>query len=708
MGATTLGQPSWKAPAARAEAGAAPDARRHRGTAPQGTAGHGAAPGGTGRRGAAWHGTTRRNDSTDSSASTQGSPAIDVAACADERPGKRDEAGAGLLALGRAVMVAGTADVGRCPSRNPRRQPVVRIPIATRRSGLLLVATLLAACGSNDDNDNGDAPAPAPAPVQQAKSCAELVGLSVPATAIGLPTTGAVVTSAQVVPAAGTGAAAVGEYCKVLGDIDPVDPNAPKIKFQVNLPTEWNRKAMMFGGGGYNGTIATGTGNVSAGPTDKQVPLGRGYATYGSDSGHQAGPTTSRDGSFGSNDEALRNFAGDALKKTRDAARAVINARYAADPERTYFAGGSTGGREALLAVGNWPQDFDGAIVLYPAWNATALNLHLGRMTQALARPDGYPNRAQRKVLRDAALEACDALDGATDGLISNQAACDATFDPATATLNGTPIACPGGTNADTCLTPAMIESMKAFDSPTVLSYTLPSGENGYPGFTTWGTDLGIPADGMTTAQAAVQPTVTSLTFGTVQPANPMPPVGTTSPPYGSTFWDQWVKFFVTRDPNANPLSLDPVNPGSWQQLIVELNGIQDANRTDFSAFRAKGGKILMAHGVHDGLVSNRATQQFMRRVRATMGDTALEGFVRYYEIPGYNHAVSSQFNAAWDSLTTLENWVERGQAPAAQVVTDTVGVHGRTRPLCEYPSWPRYGGTGDVNAASSFTCATR
>ena len=172
----------------------------------------------------------------------------------------------------------------------------------------------------------------------------------------------------------------------------------------------------MFGGGGYNGTIATGMANVPAGPTDKPSPLGRGYATFGSDSGHQAGPAGSRDGSFGVNDEALRNFGGEALKKTRDVAVAVIAARYGANPQRTYFAGGSTGGREALIAVGNWPQDFDGAIVLYPAWNATALNLHLGRVTQALAQPNAYPSRAQRKVLFDAAMQACDGLDNVVDG----------------------------------------------------------------------------------------------------------------------------------------------------------------------------------------------------------------------------------------------------------------------------------------------------
>ena len=163
-------------------------------------------------------------------------------------------------------------------------------------------------------------------------------------------------------------------------------------------------------------------------PPTNPLPLGRGYATFGSDSGHQAGPTTSRDGTFAANDEALRNFSVDALKKTRDAATIVIQHRYAKAPTLTYFAGGSTGGREALLAVGNWPRDFDGAIVLYPAWNAVALNLQLGGMSREMAKPGAYMNRDKRKTLLDASLETCDALDGAQDGIIANVAACEATF----------------------------------------------------------------------------------------------------------------------------------------------------------------------------------------------------------------------------------------------------------------------------------------
>ena len=539
----------------------------------------------------------------------------------------------------------------------------------------------------------------APAPV--ARSCTELGGMTIAAASIGLPTTGAAVTSAVLVPAAGAGVAAVADYCKVLGDINPVDSKAPKIKFQVNLPVNWNHKAMMFGGGGYNGVIATGIGNVPAGPADKPAPLARGYATFGSDSGHQANASGSRDGTFGANDEALKNFSSDAIKKTRDVAIAIIQARYADTVQKTYFAGGSTGGREALIAVQNWPKDFDGAIVLYPAWNAASLNLQFGRITRELAKPGAYPSRAKRKLLYDASLAACDALDGVVDGLVSNVNACNATFNPATATLNGTALRCVGGADTgDTCLSDAQIAGFNVTNTPLVLNYTLASGETTYPGFNTWGTDFGMPG------ASPLQPTVLTLSLGTEQPANPMPPVaGASTPPYFSTFWDQWVRFFVTRDASYNALSLDPQNPGALQARMVELTRIQDLNKADLSAFQARGGKILMAHGSHDALVSTRATAQYWSRIRSTMGAAKVDRFARYYEIPGYGHAVSSVFNASWDSLTTLENWVEKGTSPPSQVVSDTAGVPGRSRPLCDYPAWAKYKGAGDVNSALSYTC---
>ena len=196
-----------------------------------------------------------------------------------------------------------------------------------------------------------------PAPPSTPTACAGLNGMAIAQQAIGMPTTGALVISAVVVPAAGTALAAVAETCKGPGAVTPGDAPAPEIKFQVNLPANRNGKARIVGGGGYNGVLATGLGKVPAGPADKPAPLARGYATFGSDSGHQANANGSRDGTFGANDEALKNFSSDAIKKTRDAAVNIIQTRYAAPVHKTYFAVGSTDGAEGAFGGGHMAAD---------------------------------------------------------------------------------------------------------------------------------------------------------------------------------------------------------------------------------------------------------------------------------------------------------------------------------------------------------------
>lgn len=533
-----------------------------------------------------------------------------------------------------------------------------------------------------------------------AASCSELNGAQIPAAAIMLPTSGATVTAAAAIPGGGAAPQTFGPYCELDVAIAPVDPSAPTIKMKIALPDAWNQKAMMFGGGGYNGTIPNVAGNVPAGPVDQPTPLGRGYAVFGSDSGHVANPVNP--GDFAWNDEALANYAHDALKKTRDTAMYLIEQRYGQQPVRSYFAGGSTGGREALAVVQQWPDDFHGAIVLYPAYNAAALDLQFGRITRALAEPGAFPNLEKRAALLEAAMQACDGLDGAQDRVISNQGACNAWFDPSKAKLNGRPLRCRGGVDTgNSCLSDAQINALKVFDTPIRFSQPLASGERGYPGFNTWGTDLGRPGAGL-------QLVVNRLGLNTLQPDYPMPVHGTgfaDGVPYHSGFWDEWVRYFVTRNPSFNSLTLDPANLGAWKARVDALSLRQDVNETDLSAFAANGGKILMAHGTSDQLVSTRATAEYYRRVQRDMGMGRTRHFMRYYEIPGYAHAASTVFNAAWDSLTALENWVEMGVAPRRQVVTDTVAVPGRTRPLCEYPAWPKYKGRGDVNDASRFVC---
>jgi feruloyl esterase len=557
---------------------------------------------------------------------------------------------------------------------------------ADRVSGCRLAAWILMACA-----------APM-ASAQTPTSCAGLAGLTIPASAIGLPTTGGSVLNATVVPAAGAGAALVAEHCRVNASISPVDPSAPNILFRVVLPTAWNQKALMYGGGGFDGSIPNVAGNVPAGPSDKALPVTRGYAVFGSDSGHQAGARGSLDGSFGLNDEALANWGGDALKKTRDAAIYLIAARYGAAPVKSYFAGGSTGGREALQSIQRWPQDWDGAIAWYPAWNQASAMLGGQVASLAMAKPGGYLNGNKRLALFRSAMQACDGLDGVMDGLISNQAACNATFDPATAMLNASPLRCAQGVDSgDSCLSDGQIATVRTMNGPARFAFPLARGNKEYPGYNVWGADLGIPS------ASPVQPTIIFLNLGSAQPANPMPAAA----PYISQQLDGVLKNIITRDLTFNPLSFDPQEHSEWTLRWRELSRMIDQS-PDISAFAKRGGKLLLAHGLQDVLVSARATEDYYDRLVQTLGRGRVENFARFYEVAGYGHAVSSQFNATWDSLTALEQWAEGGVAPANQVTVDTVGVPGRSRPLCDYPKWARYNGTGDVNAAASFTCVNQ
>lgn len=535
-------------------------------------------------------------------------------------------------------------------------------------------------------------------------TCEQLRDATVPASAMSLPTRGAVIQSATAVPA--NAAPALPAYCKVLGSIAAIDPAAPAIEFELDLPTQWNGKLLMMGGGGFNGTIPITAGNIPAGPYDRPVPLARGYAVVGSDSGHQVRATPQAplkpgtDAAFALNDEALRNYTGDALKKTRDAALYLIARRYGVERvDRAYFAGGSTGGREALQVVLRWPQDWDGVISWYPAWNHVSLALQAGRVAQALAAPGAWLNQPKRRALFDAALGACDRLDGVADGIVSNMAACNSGFDPATATLNGAPLRCKDGAErGDACLSDAQLQALRVFATPIEFRPALASGETQYPGYNLYGSDLGM------VHPSPWQSIVTALALGVIPPGKPLE---TGRSPVMNVFWDQWARFLFARNENVDVSAVDPATRGELRAGVDQLSRVLDVNQTDFSAFANKGGKVLLAHGTADVLVSTRATEEYYARIRATMGEGKVREFLRFYEVPGYGHALSTVFNASWDSLTALEDWVEKGVAPGPQIVSDGIGVPGRSRPLCEYPGWPKYRGTGDVNQATSFDCVT-
>src|SRR5215470_4135642 len=156
-------------------------------------------------------------------------------------------------------------------------------------------------------------------------ACASLQDFSIPASAIGLPTSGAVVQTAVSVAAAEE-KNVNGDFCKVTGIVKPKNPGSPNLEFEVNLPPNWNGRALQMGGGGYDGTLVTGLLPFTLEPPTMPTPLKQGYVTLGSDGGHKGGPGF--DGSFALDEEALVNYGKQSVKKTHDVASAIIKKAY--------------------------------------------------------------------------------------------------------------------------------------------------------------------------------------------------------------------------------------------------------------------------------------------------------------------------------------------------------------------------------------------
>jgi hypothetical protein len=523
---------------------------------------------------------------------------------------------------------------------------------------------------------NGGAQAATP-PAEPAAACAALSGAVVSAKQISLPTSGAHVVSA-IFSAANpkTGPA----HCRVLAQITPVDPHAEPITVQINLPDAWNGKAVQMGGGGLDGQLVTAEG-PGPGANAQPTPLAAGYATFGSDGGHSVANPFDANGQAKAfmNDEVLANYGGAQLKKSHDLAMVVIRRRYGAAPKRMYFVGGSEGGNEGLAVAQRWGADYDGVVSYFPAAGGIPLVVAMGRDARALAAPGAYPNPAKQAMLHKAVLSACDANDGAVDGIVSNPAGCH--FDVAT-------VRCPSGRDdGDSCLSDAQIAALKVMDSDLHVTYPLALGQTGIAGYHVFrGVDLTTQVSGL----GAVAPAKGPLTQG--EPIHYM-------------FYNVFVRGFIMRDLNADPLAFDPEHPGVWARRMRDVSALIGSPRPDLSRFSKHGGKLIMLHGNDDALIPVGWSEAYYRDVVKTMGAGKVDGFMRFYIAPGYGHGMGV-FTVDWDSLTALDHWVETDAAPSAPVATDiSPGTRGRSRPLCRYPAWPKYKGAGDINAAGSYAC---
>lgn len=455
-------------------------------------------------------------------------------------------------------------------------------------------------------------------------------------------------------------------YCKVNGTI------APALHFEMRLPDAWNGKLYYGGGGGYNGAIPPVSGLILA-------ALKQGYASVASDSGHQG---NALDASFALTDNlAARLFGNLSVPTVMSTARQSVTSAYGTPPSKSYFEGCSNGGREALMAVQRNPDLFDGVISRAPAYNWVGLMGAFNRTAKALAAPQGAFSPAKTALLSKKVRDACDSLDGIVDGVVSNQAACTP------AVVNVAALRCTGGGDTgDTCLSDAQIAVV-----------------------TSWTTDAAFAGS------ATFRNAGWSLTGNEDDPA--AWPVWETGQGNVSTalqflFQDTTVKNYLARDPAANSLNYTP-----WDQnpsALVAMAALNDATNPDIRPFVNRGGKLILWHGGNDPALSKNSTVEYYANMRNAVGAATADASTRFYIPPGVDHCSGGPGADSSDLLTALDQWVTNGTAPATLTAQklDTAGKEILSRPLCQYPQFPRYIGTaGDVAAATSaasYTCSTR
>jgi hypothetical protein len=520
----------------------------------------------------------------------------------------------------------------------------------TRR---MLVASLLAVIGSTmpaatrSHRPYGEDAAPMAAP--DGAACRRVITLSLPDT---------IISNAVVVPST----ADVPEYCRVTGAIEKV------ILFEVDLPTAWNGKFFYAGGGGFNGSIPVLTHGVA-----------RGYATAGSDTGHQGEAT---DGSWAlDNEQAQINYAYRATHLVSDVAKRIVRAYYAQTEKRSYWLGCSNGGKMGLMEIQRYPDDFDGVVIGNFVIDRTGLMTTYTWNAKALAEAPIPPRKIP--AIEKATLAACDAQDGLADGLIDRPERCK--FDPEVLTCRGA--------DAPECLTPGQVTALRKIYAGPATS----TGKQLFPGYPP-GHEDDYPAY------------ITG--FGSVS-----------SYPANSWKWqNQFWRFFVF-GPRFDPLTEFNFDKTPELPRLKAVAAVQDAYKADLSKFKAHGGKLIMYHGWADHSISPLRTVQYFGDIHRTTGPEADE-FLRLFIAPGLHHCVGgpgpNSFGGrgqAWlhddpdhDIVRALDRWVEQGTAPdriiAAKFRSDDPkqGV-ARTRPLCAYPQMARYTGSGSVDDAANFRC---
>ena len=463
-------------------------------------------------------------------------------------------------------------------------------------------------------------------------------------------------------------------HCKVAGKI------GQEIHFELLLPDDWNGKFVFGGGGGYVGSVV----NVAE---SLYGAVKSGYATVGTDTGHQA---HSLDASWAlDNMERIVNFGHQAVHRTTVTAKSLIKAYYQQDIARNYFLGCSRGGGQGLMAAQRYPNDFDAIAAGAPAYNWTGqLGAGMLQIQQAM-----YPDPTnlqeaivgpkEQELIESSYLAMCDETDGIKDGILNDPRDCK--FDVVTLLCKGS--------KTDQCLSQQQLDAVKTYyDGPkdskgNSLYYGFPFGAETSPtGWSRWLTGGLKYQDDSGEFQAGI-----GSDFKAPVSPNGMFPFGT-----------NFLKYLVYHDPNWSYVGYDWDNYTKDSTLVgATLN----ATNPDLSAFRKQGGKLLMFTGWSDAGISALATLGYYKSVIAH-DKTAAED-VRLFMMPGVDHCWGGVGPSYVNFLTDLDKWAETGQAPeqtAAYWLDENIQLNG-SRLLCAYPKIAKYDGKGDTRDVSSFSC---
>lgn len=529
----------------------------------------------------------------------------------------------------------------------------------------------------------------APSIIAPSKPCEKLLGMRIPPSKIGLPSRVATVTAATV-ETIDTPNGPAKPYCRILGQIAPTTAAAAPILFQVNLPSEWNDRSLMMGGGGFNGVLINGLGRARDQLDSDPAPLGRGYVTFGTDSGHVLrGIDDPEPARFALNDEMFRNFAFEAYKKVSDVAAALIQSYYGKPARFRYFLGGSEGGREALTMAQRYPESFDGIVAVVPVISWTGL-FHSFYAFGPPQYDGGALSPAKIQLVAKAVNATCDKLDGIEDGVVSNYLAC-----PGQAPLEK--LRCPDGTDqGDTCLSDRQLATLHAAYGTIALPFALPNGVTSYPGRLFGGEiEPGLDSGLSRWLSTGAAPTMAITDARGVL--------------YGSNY----ARFVIARDPAFDPRAYDPKK---FVDRVKAVSEMMDSINPDLSAFYKHGGKLIIRENTGDLAQSPVAGMRYYESVVARMGHDAAEKFIRLYVSPASAHSglaasltTGVPVPTEHDLLVDIDRWVSTGAAPSDVLTQVRLGPAPAfdleaSRPMCRYPLYPRYV-SGDPKRAESYHC---